>query len=204
MVVLTKLSDPLRLFWKDANVGLLNPEGVYSPDNLALNEYLPYLTEEGLTTSSGSQAAWRLYIEINNLRTENPIYIRADQRMQEYLGPALDWLESSTPTAEQVSRYRQQIERGRRVETPERFNRNKFRVYWLGGITSLYAIPRNAAPAPGQIAVGNDRTLSQEELDFMSRDDVKDSVIEEGALLKENIERNRLARETDVGEDQEL
>ena len=196
---LSLISESYRIFWQGANLGPLTPlnfsvEDIRAhafPDNQAVVNQLPLLTTEGITSSSLLQSAWATYIDSNGLRHPTDpklLSVAGDDYLQDALGPALDWLEANTPTAEQNARYQAKLDAGKdvnKLDPPEKFNRNGFKRYWLATIGSFYTVPRPAAAvSAAQAAVGNDAPMSVEVEAQLRAEETRKSVQDEITVLK--------------------
>lgn len=124
-------------------------------------------------------------------------YLHADQHMIDTLGLALDWLEGdtngipNTPTQKQKQNYaaKQNPSTGarstRKPKPLERFNRFAFQRFYTTMLGALYIVPRPGnEPTPAQIAVHNDRPMSEEQEEELRRDENRTAVQQEINLLK--------------------
>jgi hypothetical protein len=188
---LSYITDAYRDFWRGANLGLVYPGQAQSADNVPVNTQLPFLTEQGITSSALLQSAWATYIDVNDLKDkDDTLLLRTDDYMNRKLKTTLDWLEKNTPTPEQEKRYKAKVAAGKEPNPPERFNRNSFKRYWLAVIGSFYTVPRiGNQPSPQQILAGNTTALTAEEEQALRDEANRQAVQEEINLLKEVRER---------------
>jgi len=91
-----RISDDLRGFFTNANLGLIEPRLPPSSDNTELRENLPLLTKYGITSPSLLTPLFSIYALVNGLQNgEQRNLLHADEYMRQALGTTLATLQAT-------------------------------------------------------------------------------------------------------------